>query len=185
MLFELRRKCKMCFIVFGNDQKTARIFIDTVHDAGANHPSNTRKRRSAMIQQCIDKCARGVTCGRMHDHSNGFVYNNDVIILKNDIQGNIFGQSLRGFRLGQSHFYRVSFIELIVFCHRFAVYGNRSLFDESCGGRTCQFCTSGDKLIQTCAFILCLCFEAQNIGFGIVIPHRHHSFPLPFGLFQA
>ena len=177
----------MCFIVFGNYQKAARILINAVHDAGANNTTHARQGRSAMIQECIDERACGVACGRVHDHADRLIDNDDVTILIYNIQWDIFGQRLGSLGLGECNFDGIALADLVVFGYRFAVCAHASLFDQARRGRTCYVCTFRYELVKACAYVLGLYLATHEGPFFAIIPHRCHFWSLPrlFLPFQA
>ena len=88
-------------IVFGHDQQTAGVLIDTVDDAGADGPADAGKLPGAVVQQRVDQRAVRVAGGRMHHHALGFVDDDQIVILVDDIQRDVLGLGLDGLRFRQ------------------------------------------------------------------------------------
>src|SRR3981081_147382 len=79
----------MRFVVFGDDQTTAGVFIETMDNAGPLFAANSGKRR-AMMEQRVDQCVLRMTCARMHNQAGVFVQDEEVVILKKNFERDRF-----------------------------------------------------------------------------------------------
>ena len=92
-----RMRCKllgqpvMGRVRLGHDQHAGRVLVDPMHDAGSLLATNSGQRGAKMVQQRIDQGAGGGARGRVDDHARGFVDNDQIIILVQDGERNIFG----------------------------------------------------------------------------------------------
>lgn len=88
----------MRMFVFSHDQQSGSVFVQTVDNA---RPSLGPDASEAphVVEQGIDQRSRPVSVRRMHHHTRGFVQDNEIIILINDVQGDVLRFcSLRGRR---------------------------------------------------------------------------------------
>ena len=117
-------------IVFGNDQKTAGVLIDTVDDARADGPANAGQLSRAMVEQRIDQRAVRVAGSRVNDHSLGLIDDKQVVVLIDDIQRDILGLGLDGLRVGQLHSVDCTGYDLFFLVDRRGVFRHTALLNE-------------------------------------------------------
>ena len=92
---ELPGQVQLGFVILGNDQQAAGIHVDPVHQH--THPVVLRVRPLGQAQvesQSIDQRAREMPVARMDHHPGRFVHNQEIFILVDDIERNVFRQDL-------------------------------------------------------------------------------------------
>ena len=85
-------------VVFGNDEASRSVLVQTVNDAGALHSADAGEV-PAVVEQGIHDGAVRVAGGGMHHHAAFLVDDDHVFILIQDVQRNVLGPGLRRFRL--------------------------------------------------------------------------------------
>ena len=75
-------------LCFGNDQQTAGIFINPVHQTWPVITIHGKVIK--MINQGVNKRSRIISMPGMHHHTGRFVYHQQNIVFINYIQRNIF-----------------------------------------------------------------------------------------------
>jgi hypothetical protein len=88
-------------VVFGDDHDTGRILVEPVHNARPLHPAYAGERGRAMEQQRIDQRAGCVAIARMHDKPGRLVDDDDVPVLKQNVERNVLRLRIGGLRLGE------------------------------------------------------------------------------------
>jgi len=91
MIGELFAQGMVRKIGFCGDQQSACILVDAVHDPWPPDTADPRQTVSAMMQQGVDQRSRPIARSRMHDQTGLFVDDDDMIVLKHDIERNILG----------------------------------------------------------------------------------------------
>ena len=91
-------------VAFGDDQQPGCILIDAVDDARTLHAADAREFSVAMVEQRIHQRAVCVPRSRVDNESHWLVDDNQVIVLKNNIQPNILRLCLVGSGCGNSQF---------------------------------------------------------------------------------
>ena len=90
-------------IILGNHQQSGSIFINSVDDARPLYAVNIRKI-FAVKQQGIDKGSRIVPVGRVYHHAPRFIDDNNIPVLINNVQGDIFRRYRELFCFGNRDF---------------------------------------------------------------------------------
>jgi len=80
-------------IIFGDDETTTRLLVETMNDSGALFPANSRQR-CAVVKQCIDQSVFAVTRTRMNDQPRRFIDHNEVVVFEQNLKWNRFWQGL-------------------------------------------------------------------------------------------
>lgn len=90
MRCKLFGKAMMRCIRLGDDQNTGRVFVDPVYDTRTFFTSDTGQCAAEMMQKRIDQGAGGRSGGRVHNHSRRLVHNDQIVILEENGQRNVF-----------------------------------------------------------------------------------------------
>ena len=91
MFRKLLGEALMRAVRLGDDHHARRVFIEAVHDTGPHDPANARQAIGAVIEQGIDEGCTARARGGMDGHPRGFVEDNKMIILEQDIERDVFG----------------------------------------------------------------------------------------------
>jgi hypothetical protein len=84
-------------ICFGDDDYPGGVFVNAMYQARANPGIDVfviifaNRQVREMVYQCIDKGSFVIAMGGVYDHAGGFIYDNDVIVFKDDVEGNVLG----------------------------------------------------------------------------------------------
>jgi hypothetical protein len=70
----------------GDDHQTARVLVETMDDTGPANPADSGKASAAMTNQGVDECAVRVSRRRVNNQPRGLVDDDQMCILKADIQ---------------------------------------------------------------------------------------------------
>ena len=89
-------------VVLGHHHQPAGVLVQPVHDSRAAHAADARQRFAAMGDQGIDQGPVRVARRRMHDQAGGFVDDQHVVVLKNDIEIDSLRLGRRGTTLGHN-----------------------------------------------------------------------------------
>jgi len=73
-------------IVFGDQEDSAGVAVQPVHDPRPEFPAQAREL-AKTVQQGVDQRPAAAACARVHDHSGGLVHCRHVVILVQDFQG--------------------------------------------------------------------------------------------------
>ena len=76
----MRRLC------LGDDHQAAGVLVEPMHDSRAADPADAGEARAAMGQQRVDESAVGISRGGMDNHARRLVDDDQVCILKADIE---------------------------------------------------------------------------------------------------
>ena len=98
-LRKLTRQRLVCVVVLRDHHQPRGALVEPVHDAGSQLAADAAEILDAM-QQRIDQRARVVPGGRVHDHAGRFVHDDQIRILVDDRQRDVFGDGGRRRRLG-------------------------------------------------------------------------------------
>src|ERR1700730_17564356 len=84
-LRELLRQAAMRFVVFGDDQTPARVFIETADNYRPFFSAHSGKR-TTMTKQGVDQSVLRMTGSRMQNQAGRFVQHEQVIVLKKNFE---------------------------------------------------------------------------------------------------
>ena len=76
----MRRVC------FCDDQQAAGILVEPVNDARPLYPADARQTLAAVGKECVNKCAIGVPGSGMHHDPSGFIQNQDIFVLEDNVE---------------------------------------------------------------------------------------------------
>src|SRR5690606_34375323 len=98
MVCKLFRELAVRLVRFGNDEQPARVLVEAMHDAGALLAADAREARPAMGDQRINKRSFFISRGGMDDESGGLVDDDQLVVLEDDIEGNVLAFGPGGLR---------------------------------------------------------------------------------------
>ena len=147
-------------VILGHDQQARGVFVDPVDDAGALLSADAGETVAAVVQQRVDQGAVGMAGRRMHHHAARFVHNNDVLVLKDDVQGQGLGD--QGQIGGRRELDReqIPGAHLVVFLHGRPVQADAAVLQQTLGAAAGQIRHSTRKeSVDTLAALLGLNVE--------------------------
>ena len=89
MIEELLAKRGLGFGCLGNDEKSAGVFVDTVHESYLGVVRVIARVVFQMPCQCVDQGAAKVTTSGMHHHAGWLVDEQQLVVFVYNIQGNL------------------------------------------------------------------------------------------------
>lgn len=84
------RKFRVGEIVFGDEDCSARIFVQAMDDAWPQGVAALRERL-ATTEKCVDERAKRVSCSCVDGHAGGLVDDDEVVVFVKNVEGNGFG----------------------------------------------------------------------------------------------
>ena len=96
---ELRGQRLMRAVVLRRHHQPGGVLVEPVHDARPPDAADAGKAGAAVGDQRIDQRAGLVARGRMHHQAPGLVDDDDVVVLIDDIERDLFARGLGGDRL--------------------------------------------------------------------------------------
>jgi len=87
---ELIGEGPMSPVVFRDHEKPGSVLVEAVDDARSEDPSNPGKIR-AMVEECVDQGAAGMSGGWVNDHSRGFFDHQEIPVLIKHLERIFFG----------------------------------------------------------------------------------------------
>lgn len=84
---------------FSGDDATGGVLVEAVNDSRSSFSAFAGQLPGAVVKEGVDEGSIGITSGGMHDHSGGFVENNDFRIFKENGKREILGDEFFGFFL--------------------------------------------------------------------------------------
>lgn len=136
-------------VIFGDDHAAGGVFIEAVDDARA-HLSADAAEVVAVMEKGIDEGAVGISCGGVDDEAGGFVEDEDVFVLKKDIERDVLSDDGDGDDLRDDEGDLVSSFQGSAGLGRASVQGHMSVFDqvlEAGAGEIWK--TGGEVLIES------------------------------------
>ena len=94
MLGELLRDTPVGSIIFADNDTAGGVLVDAVDDPGTKNAVDPGQTPLAMIHDRVDKGTGVMTGGRVNDHILGLIDHQDVIVLIQDVQRNIFRENI-------------------------------------------------------------------------------------------
>src|SRR5436309_15523236 len=80
-------------IIFGGDKTAARLFVETMNDAGALFPADPRQH-GAAVEERIDQSVFAMTGARMNDETRGLVDHDEIIVFEENLKRDLLWQCL-------------------------------------------------------------------------------------------
>ena len=90
-LAELAAELAVCGIIFGGDENAGGFAIETVNDPGTIGGASGGELAFTMVKKGGREGAGGPTCTWVNVHAGGFVDDEDVIVLMENVEGEILG----------------------------------------------------------------------------------------------
>src|ERR1700757_3467285 len=80
-------------IVFGDNKTAARLLVETMNDAGAFFPADSRQRR-AVVEERVDQRVFAMTGARRNDKPRRLVDHDEIIVFEENLKGDLLWQGL-------------------------------------------------------------------------------------------
>ena len=96
VLGELRGKTLMGRVGFGNHQQPGRILVDAVDNTGPCNAANPRQPPGAVVEEGVDECSVKIASGWMDNKARWLIDNEQMVILKDNVERNILRDIVRG-----------------------------------------------------------------------------------------
>src|SRR4029453_11111762 len=89
-------------VILGDDEATARLFVETMNDAGTLFPTNSRQRRT-VVEERVDQSVFAMTSTRMNDKPRRLIDDDEVVVFEEYLKRDRLWQRLDLFqgRLGE------------------------------------------------------------------------------------
>ena len=85
---------------FGGDDAAGGVFVEAVDDAGSFDAADAGELAGAVEEESVDEGAVGVTGGGVDDEADGFVDDEEFVVLVDDVEGDVLGEDFGGVRFG-------------------------------------------------------------------------------------
>jgi hypothetical protein len=123
-------------LALGSDETTGGIFVKSMNNARAVLSREFAELSIAVMPKSIDECAAEVARTGVDNKSARFVDDNDVLVFKQDRNGNIFGKNFSRFRFGSIDRNDVSFGESMSRFHLRSINEDSPILDPLLQGGT-------------------------------------------------
>jgi hypothetical protein len=89
-------------VILGDDEATARLFVETMNDAGTLFPADSRQRRT-VVEERVDQSVFAMTSTRMNDKPRRFIDDDEIVVFEEYLKRDRLWQRLDLFqrRLGE------------------------------------------------------------------------------------
>ena len=125
-----------------------------MHDARTVDSADAGERVAAVIEQGVYERA-GIVAGRgVHHHARGLVDDYYVVVLVDDVERNILGQSIERLGLGEREVDEVTHGYLVFFLGRPSVDGDEACFTQLCRRTARHIKILGNIRVEPCSAIL-------------------------------
>ena len=94
---QLPGQSPMCCIIFGHDKATARLFVETMNDAGTLFSTDSRQR-DAVIEQRIYQSVLAMAYPGVNHESRRLIDDDEIVIFEENLKRDRLWQSLGLFR---------------------------------------------------------------------------------------
>src|SRR5579863_8503877 len=98
MIGEERGKTLMSRVALGDDEEAGGVLVEPVHNAGPLDTADAGEAVAAMGDEGVNQGALGVAGGGMDHQAGGLIKNQEMVVLEDDIERNVFAAQRRGFR---------------------------------------------------------------------------------------
>ena len=80
-------------VIFGYDKATARVFVETMNDAGTLLSADSRQSR-AVVQKRVHQSMFAMTSARVNDKSRRLINDEQVVIFEENLKRDLLWQGL-------------------------------------------------------------------------------------------
>lgn len=127
MIGKLCGQMPMGAVILGDDHDTACVLVQPVNNARPPYAADSRKRRTAMVQEGVDQGSRWIPRTGVDHQSGLFRQNHEILVLMENVERNIFRPGHGIERLGDDEFHPISGLDLSFCFHdRDAVDSHRA-----------------------------------------------------------
>src|SRR5881227_1702043 len=88
-------------VIFGYDNATARVFVETMNDAGALLSADSRQSR-AVVQERVHQSMFAMTSARVNDKSRRLINDDQVVIFEENLKRDLLWQGLDLFAISNN-----------------------------------------------------------------------------------
>ena len=119
VFLELRRDGGVGRVVLADDERACRVAVDAVHDAGPQDAVDPGQgagpglRIQAVMHDGVHERAVPVARRGVNDHALGLIYDEDVVVLIEDVERDIFGRDVRQDALRKADRDQVALLHLV------------------------------------------------------------------------
>ena len=113
VLLNLAAEPKVAFIILRTDQQTAGILVDAMNDSLTFDSIAACQFSTAVVQQRIDQCPLAVAGSGMDHHVLGLIHHQQMLVLIDNLQGNLLRLRLFG---GSKQFSPVALVAVFLLC---------------------------------------------------------------------
>jgi hypothetical protein len=139
----------MCFIGLGDDQATARLFVESMDDPGPLLTADPGKS-GKMMQQRIHERVLSLTGTRMNNQSSRFVDHDQFVIFVENVERDGFWKIIEFFRRRLVNLNTISGPDEIPRSGRGSIQSHILISNERLNARPREFCElTREKLIET------------------------------------
>src|SRR6266481_4158607 len=92
----------MCRVILCNDKAAARLLVETMNDAGALFPADSRQR-GAVVEERVNQSVLAMTSARVNNKPRWLVDNDQIVVFKENLKWDLLWKGLNFFqwRLGE------------------------------------------------------------------------------------
>jgi hypothetical protein len=146
--FELFGKRLMSVLILGYHQDPGSLLVEAVDDSGSEKVSGEEIPK--VVQECVRQRPGPVSCSRMDDDTCLFVYDNEIIVLIENLDGDRFRSEFRNHRRNWNQFDRLRSTELVACLAGNTVDGDMTRLNPSLNGcATRLFEVMGQEGVQS------------------------------------
>jgi hypothetical protein len=114
MFLQLLGKSSVDSIGFTDKERPGGVFVDTMDDSRTKYPVDAGQIALAVIQDGIDQSSGSVSGTWMDYHALGFVDDEKVVILIQNIKRNILRKDIRFLYIRKVHRYALSCLYFVI-----------------------------------------------------------------------
>lgn len=156
---KLGGKVTVRIVVFCGYNKAACILIYAVDNAGALFAADARKTIAAVVKQGVYQSAVGVPGGGMDHHAPGLIYNDYILVLENNVKGDILRDKFCFLRLRNFHHKDFTGGSAVAFFYGRTTECNETLLNKTYGlraGKLVNFLCK-ERVYALSALLRCYC----------------------------
>ena len=130
VFFDLARDEAMGGVCFAYNQRAGRIHVNPVNNSGADFSVDSGELFSAVVHNGVDQGSRIVPGSGVHHHFLGFIDNQELIVLIENVQGNPLRPKLCQNGVWNGNKDPVFLLQLVAGSAGVSVDQNKPLFDQ-------------------------------------------------------